>query len=105
MKSSATPSLRPFILWMFADVLALADLLLRLTKDHIVWDTVYIPAAVAILFTAITVVYLRRLRREQAENASPNTSADMSVDTSGDTSADTPAEDPANHPADSIRED
>jgi hypothetical protein len=81
-------------------VLALADLLLRLTKDHIVWDTVYIPAAVAILFTAITVVYLRRLRREQAENAS----ADMSGDTSGDTSADTPAEDPANHPADSVRE-
>ena len=100
MKSSATPSLRPFILWMFADVLALADLLLRLTKDHIVWDTVYITAAVAILFTAITVVYLRRLRREQAENAS----ADMSGDTSGDTSADTPAEDPANHPADSVRE-
>ena len=100
MKSSATPSLRPFILWMFADVLALADLLLRLTKDHIVWDTVYIPAAVAILFTAITVVYLRRLRREQAENAS----ADMSGDTSGDTSADTPAEDPASHPADSVRE-
>ena len=100
MKSSATPSLRPFILWMFADVLALADLLLRLTKDHIVWDTVYIPAAVAILFTAITVVYLRRLRREQAENAS----ADMSGDTSEDTSADTPAEDPANHTADSVRE-
>lgn len=96
MKSSATPSLRPFILWMFADVLALADLLLRLTKDHIVWDTVYIPAAVAILFTAITVVYLRRLRREQAENAS----ADMSVDTSVDTSA----EDPATPQADSVRE-
>ena len=64
MKSS-TPSLRPFILWMIAAVLALADLLLRLTKDHIVWDTVYIPAAVAILFTAITIVFLRRLQREQ----------------------------------------
>ena len=65
MKSSSTPSRTPFILWMIAAVLALADLLLRLTKDHIVWDTVYIPAAVAILFTAITIVYLRRLQREQ----------------------------------------
>lgn len=77
MKSSATPSRTPFILWMIAAVLALADLLLRLTKDHIVWDTIYIPAAVAILFTAITIVYLRRLQREQKELRTAALMADM----------------------------
>ena len=76
MKSS-TPSLRPFILWMIADVLALADLILRLTKDHVILDTVYIPAAVAILFTVITLVYLRRYQREQKELRTAALMADM----------------------------
>ena len=65
MKSSPTPSLLPLCLWVFADVLALADLILRLTKGHIIPDILYIPAAVVILFTAVTVFYLRRYQKEQ----------------------------------------
>jgi hypothetical protein len=95
MKSS-TPSLRPFILWMIADVLALADLILRLTKDHIILDTVYIPAAVAILFTVITLVYRRRYQREQKALRASATVEEAS--SNGEHTA-TPAEDTAENTA------
>ncbi len=65
MKSSPTPSQLPLCLWIIADALALADLILRLTKGHIILDILYVPAAVTILFTAITLVYLRRYQKEQ----------------------------------------
>ena len=65
MKSSPTPSLLPFCLWMIADTLSLADLILRLTKGHIIPDILYVPVAVTVLFSAMTLIYLRRYQKEQ----------------------------------------
>ena len=65
MKSSLSPSLIPACLWVIADTLALADLILRLTDGHIIWDILYVPIATVILFSACAAFYLRRYDREQ----------------------------------------
>ncbi len=65
MKSSIPPSLIPACLWVIADTLALADLILRLTEPHVILDILYVPVATVLLFSACAAVYLRRYNKEQ----------------------------------------
>ena len=65
MKSSLPPSLIPACLWVIADTLALADLILRLTDGHIIWDILYVPIAAVLLFSTCAAIYLRRYNQEQ----------------------------------------
>lgn len=65
MKRAIPPSLIPACLWVIADTLALADLILRLTDGHIILDILYVPIATVILFSACAAFYLRRYSKEQ----------------------------------------
>ena len=79
MKQTTNPSPFPLVLWILADTMALADLILRLTDGHIIPEILYVPVAVTALFTAITAVYLRRfLKAQKAANAAhePEESSD-----------------------------
>jgi hypothetical protein len=65
MKSSFPPSLIPACLWVIADTLALADLILRLTEEHVILDILYVPIAIVLLFSTCAAIYLRRYNKEQ----------------------------------------
>lgn len=64
MNQSANPSPFPLSLWSLATALSLADLILRLTEDHVVTEILVVPIILTVLFSAITAVYLRRYLRE-----------------------------------------
>ena len=72
MQTSRKPSPIPLCLWIIADTLALADLILRLTKGHIVRDTLYIPIATVILFSAFVGLCLYRFSKRSKEASEPD---------------------------------
>ncbi len=76
MKPSLTPSLIPACLWVIADTLALADLILRLTEEHVILDILYVPIATVLLFSACAAIYLRRYQKEQKAAKSETAAAE-----------------------------